>query len=402
MAQRRGRHNARQPAVVEESAFVVFPTDRKELVSAIKQLDVYSNSKVASEYTVGSGSDGAGRKLSIFGYVMMGILTLSEIAALMRVEERDHLVVDTSLDQTLNISMDVTFHALTCSEVHLDAMDVAGDYHPYMEQHVRKQRLLNGKAIAQPTLERANVYEKEDCGSCYGAETDEIKCCNTCGELMRAYGLKGWSTNEMKKSAPQCVGSNGGGGKPSKGEGCNLAGWIEVKKVGGNFHVALGESTVRDGRFIHQFNPTDAPNFNVSHTVNSLSFGPEYPGMASPLQGVSKNCDTSTGLYQYFIKLVPTLYDGGKTRTIRYSYTHRFRPLKLDPALQHDDHHAHARAHMPTALLPGVFWVYDLSAFMVQVNRHRPTISHFLVRLCAIVGGVTTIVTALGKVIIVT
>jgi len=189
-------------------------------------------------------------------------------------------------------------------------------------------------------------------------------------------------------------------------EGCNLAGWLEVNKVGGNFHIALGESTVRDGRFIHQFNPTDAPKFNVSHYIHDLKFGHAYPGMSLPLVGVSKSCDPAigTGLFQYFVKLVPTAYkahpNAQPVLTTRYSYTQRFRPLKLDDDRRsHDshDHHAHARAHAPTALLPGVFFVYDLSAFMVEVTRHRPPLSHFIVRLCAVVGGVFTTLSALAR-----
>jgi len=99
-----------------------------------------------------------------------------------------------------------------------------------------------------------------------------------------------------------------------------------------------------------------------------------------------------TGLYQYFIKLVPTLYekasasssrssasdleDGGNIWTNQYSFTERFRPLAehmggphLEAAMQ--DHHAHGTSkHQPmaTTVLPGVFWVYDLSAFMLQVS----------------------------------
>ena len=54
-----------------------------------------------------------------------------------------------------------------------------------------------------------------------------------------------------------------------------------------------------------------------------------------------------------------------------------------------EDHHHHAKATSPTAMLPGVFFVYDFSAFMVEVTVHHKTVSHLLVRVCAIVGGVS-------------
>ena len=35
--------------------------------------------------------------------------------------------VDTTLGQRLKVNIDVTFHAITCAEINVDAMDVAGD-----------------------------------------------------------------------------------------------------------------------------------------------------------------------------------------------------------------------------------------------------------------------------------
>lgn len=48
--------------------------------------------------------------------------------------------------------------------------------------------------------------------------------------------------------------------------------------------VQKGESIIRDGRHIHQFFPEEAPKFNISHTINQISFGDRHPHMsASPL-----------------------------------------------------------------------------------------------------------------------
>lgn len=52
-----------------------------------------------------------------------------------------------------------------------------------------------------------------------------------------------------------------------------------VNKVAGNFHIAHGDSIVRDGRHIHQFIPAEAPHYNISHTIHSISFGEEFPSM---------------------------------------------------------------------------------------------------------------------------
>jgi len=175
-----------------------------------------------------------------------------------------------------------------------------------------------------------------------------------------------------------------------------------VSKVAGNVHIAMGESAVQNGRFVHQFDPTHAHAFDVSHVVHDFRFGDSYAGMALPLVGAERTVDprVGTGLFQYFIKLVPTIYRASEgappVKTVRYSYTARFRPLSRPDIIADlaftGDHGEHARATAPQAVLPGVFFVYDFSAFMVEVTRHRNTFSHFLVRVAAIGGGVTTVV----------
>lgn len=122
--------------------------------------------------------------------------------------------------------------------------------------------------------------------------------------------------------------TTGAGGSIKEGEGCHLKGFMLVNKVSlidwrraclrclpsatmdgwkrtnrnrdrptaqtqpnkllqvaGNFHIAFGDSIVKDGRHIHQFIPSEAPFFNVSHRIHHVSFGDEYPGRINPLDG---------------------------------------------------------------------------------------------------------------------
>jgi hypothetical protein len=118
-------------------------------------------------------------------------------------------------------------------------------------------------------------------------------------------------------------------------EGCVISGSMKVNKVAGNFHIAHGESVIRDSRHIHHFNPETAPTFNISHTINSLSFGEAYENMPSnSLDKVQKIIGegNSTGLFQYFIKVIPTIYtDNFNNRVItnQYTYSDRFRPFVM-------------------------------------------------------------------------
>ena len=113
-----------------------------------------------------------GALVSIIGWIIIGILVLGEVRNYMRLETKEHMIVDTTLGQHLRINLNITFHALSCDEVspllvawsmkiissefenqaHLDAMDVAGDNQLNIEHSMFKQRITgDGKWIGEPT-----------------------------------------------------------------------------------------------------------------------------------------------------------------------------------------------------------------------------------------------------------
>jgi endoplasmic reticulum-Golgi intermediate compartment protein 3 len=169
-----------------------------------------------------------------------------------------------------------------------------------------------------------------------------------------AYDAKGWANTMILRTAEQCLKDRRNPFANVKpGEGCRVSGTMIVNKVAGNFHMTLGESFVRDGAHIHQFIPAEAPGFNVSHTIHSLSFGDTYPSMppnpldngelprrrdsrltSSPLAVRYCQQVPGTGLFQYFIKVVPTRYTNQKlladTATNQYTVTEKFRPVVLE------------------------------------------------------------------------
>jgi hypothetical protein len=67
---------------------------------------------------------------------------------------KEHMMVDTTLGEKLRINVNITFHALTCADVHLDAMDVAGDNQLNIEHGMTKQRISkNGIPLGAPSSE---------------------------------------------------------------------------------------------------------------------------------------------------------------------------------------------------------------------------------------------------------
>lgn len=150
----------------------------------------------------------------------------------------------------------------------------------------------------------------------------------------------------------------------------------------------------------------------------------------------------TTGLFQYFIKVVPTRYKGeiihelvsGNNlettttttttkrvpgdeeyilETNRYFYTERFRPLigeiHEEALLEGNAEYGTAGVHVggrhsggtlqermshhetTNAVLPGIFFVYEIYPFAVEVTRNRVPFMHLLTRIMATVGGVFTI-----------
>lgn len=171
-------------------------------------------------------------------------------------------------------------------------------------------------------------------------------------------------------------------------EGCRVAGNFEVSKVAGNFHTAIGLSASSGSRHIHQFGPNDMHSYNCSHTINYLSFGDQPPyglSMPSPLEGVSGIVHEETAAFQYYVKLVPTKYDYGwfSYETNQYSITEHAIRMKRSQAIS----------------LPGVFFLYDVSPFMVHINLNSYTFGQFLTSVCAILGGVYTLFTLLDSIL---
>jgi endoplasmic reticulum-Golgi intermediate compartment protein 3 len=117
----------------------------------LRHCDIYT--KVDEEYRVQTDS---GAILSLVGWVIIAILIMSEVNFYLASNNvrKEHMVVDTRLGQQLEININMTYHALTCAEVHMDAMDVAGDNQLNVEHNFLKQRLsAEGVIVGEPGVE---------------------------------------------------------------------------------------------------------------------------------------------------------------------------------------------------------------------------------------------------------
>ncbi|KAK3033880.1 hypothetical protein RJ639_033515 [Escallonia herrerae] len=330
------------------------------LISKIRNLDAYP--KINEDFYSRTLSGGV---ITLASSVVMLLLFISELRLYLHSVTETKLVVDTSRGETLRINyratrrlyilrnphsnfsevpfldarakpcrtktsstllcrkFDVTFPALPCSILSLDAMDISGEQHLDVKHDIIKKRIdvhgnvietrqdgIGSPKIDRPLQRHGGRLEHNEtyCGSCYGAEAADDDCCNNCEDVREAYRKKGWAM-----SNPDLIDQCKREGflqkiKDEEGEGCNIYGFLEVNKVAGNFHFAPGKSFQQSNVHVHDLLAFQKDSFNISHKINRLTFGEYFPGVVNPLDGVHWTQVTPSGMYQYFIK-VSMLYE---------------------------------------------------------------------------------------------
>ncbi|XRB10272.1 endoplasmic reticulum-Golgi intermediate compartment protein 3 [Pseudoscourfieldia marina] len=352
-----------------------------------------------------------GGLVTIASVVVMAVLFISEVRNFLSNETAHELFVDTSRYERMTINFDIVFPRLACSLVHIDAMDVGGEQQVDVTHSVFKKRLdMSGEPVVQPG-EGANVHKAEHlgppklanddksnateyCGSCYGAESSPGECCNTCEQVKEAYRKRGWQFTGAE-NMEQC-----GREKMVRtiakqdGEGCNVYGKLHVNKVAGNFHVAPGKAAAFGNiplALSEWLGLTKPREFDLSHRINHLSFGKYFPGQKNPLDGVMRGdvqttgTQVSSGTHQYFIKVVPTVYEPIGYRNGTGSV----------PAIHSNQYSVTENYHhvdVSTNQVAGVFFFYDLSPIKVRfTERRKCTMLEFITSCFAIIGGVFTV-----------
>ncbi|KAL4431733.1 hypothetical protein ABPG77_002949 [Micractinium sp. CCAP 211/92] len=368
----------------------------QHLANLLKKLDAFPKQREeAAEFF---NRTTAGGVITLVSGLFMALLFFSELRLFTRVTTVNELSVDTSRGEMLDIHFDVTFPRMPCAWLGVDAMDISGEVQLEVDHDVYKRRLSSeGTPLDDGTKHEVGpaahpvpangsdpTADPNYCGSCYGAQTREGQCCNTCAQVREAYRTKGWALLDTDK-VEQC---HHEGYKEElheqRGEGCHMWGELKINKVAGNFHFAPGRSYQQGNMHIHDLSPFAGQTFDFSHTIHKLAFGQEFPGMKNPLDGVHVEQHLAqpdnSGLYQYFLKVVPTSYADLHNHTIytnQFSVTEHFRETAS-----------------PTAgggQLPGVFLFYDLSPIKVRFQESRLSFLSFLTSLCAIIGGVFTV-----------
>ncbi|OMJ83548.1 hypothetical protein SteCoe_15516 [Stentor coeruleus] len=304
--------------------------------SKLKRFDVYR--KLPQDLTEPTLS---GAMISIIACSFMLILFLSELNTYLAISTTTEMFVDINRGgEKLIINIDVTFPKYPCAMTSLDAQDIMGSHVMNVEGSMKKIRLdINGMALSEEDLLKEST-------------SSHAQIINTIKQQLQ------------------------------DNEGCRLQGNIKVNKVPGNFHIS--SHAFHDK--VHTIVGNDIGKLDFSHEITHLSFGENqdiqaiqtvfHEGVLSPLDSVKKIRPDNVKdpiSYEYYIKVVPTTY---KTLQDQEYYVHQFT--------------ANSNEYRSEGA-PAVFFRYDLSPVTVKFSQVQESFFHFIVQVCAIVGGIFTV-----------
>jgi hypothetical protein len=273
----------------------------------------------------------------------MVILFLNEFSAFVKIKTSSEMLVDTNVgSDKLKINIDVSMKRLPCSILSLDSQDVMGTHSLNLHGKLVKNRLdKNGNVIGALAEHKVIAHRP---------------------------GQEDQPDYEEVKRAVQ------------NEEGCQLVGNIEVLRVPGNFHI----SSHAFGSTLTRLVTEGVYKFDISHTINHISFGDESDikhirsnfnvGILNPIDGVSKLKATEQKIYEYYLKVVPTSYTDVSGKTFN---AHQFTANNNEVSSE--------------MMIPTIFFRYDISPILIRIRQYKQGFFHFFIQICAIVGGIFTV-----------
>jgi hypothetical protein len=294
---------------------------------------------VASEFRVYTSQ---GAFLSVVTVLLIIYLVVTEVFFNFQLTRHEKVHVNATSPRGIEMEFDISIPGVSCKHVSIDSVDPTGQsqsLHLDRQHHIWKHRfrtsedgmrrsLIGSKEklemgstmlnedqleeVLETRLITGNVSvvadaveEEEACGSCYGAG-EEGECCATCEDIRRAYKRRGWILRDVSE-IKQCKneGKEDADESSQEGEGCNVHGKVALSSGGGNIHIAPSKNFgggEKGDSFIEMLFAS-FQQWNVSHKIHKLRFGPEYPDASYQLDNEDRFINDTSGMYQYYVQV---------------------------------------------------------------------------------------------------
>ena len=359
---------------------------------ALKTFDAFPKTKASYTSTTSRGGQWT------LGLIILSVLlTLTELREWYTGKESHHFSVERGVGHELQLNLDIIV-AMPCADLHVNVQDAAMD------------RIVAGDLLTRDPTNYALWTNTKKKQTMYQGLHDRSKDRKREEEEDQhvAHVLGHMRDNPSRKFAKTPRLSRG-----MNANACRIYGSLEGNKVQGDFHItARGHGYMEFGAPHH----LDHSQFNFSHHINEMSFGPHYPGLLNPLDKTTSSTESTFYKYQYFISIVPTVFTKRKVSTASGILDPAAIPqpatLDMQPDAKRDKdgmvrHHANpnqgrdsksiftnqyaatSQSHEITPnMIPGVFFKYDIEPILLIVSESRSSFLALLVRLVNVISGV--------------
>ena len=173
------------------------------------------------------------------------------------------------------------------------------------------------------------------------------------------------------------------------GEGCNLKGYFFLNAIPGHFQITSGyhafiiqdlaEDKVLKNNNKHKINQISFGDINLENIRKK--FGKEIETLTHTLTNIQREVKNAK-VHHYFLKIVPTkfiTYSGEKIDNYQYTYS-SYPKYNLDE-------------------ISSIDFRYDISSITLEYKQYKERFINFFVHICAIIGGVFTIMGIIESII---
>lgn len=317
--------------------------------SVVSAFDAFPKSK--PQYVMRTSGGG---KWTVAMSIISLLLIWGEVSRWWRGTESHNFAVEKGVSHELQINLDIVVK-MHCSDVHVNVQDASGD------RIVAAKRLQRDPTTWTQWVDAKGMHKL--------GRDSQGRVITNAGWKNLGYDEEGFGEEHVhdivragKKKAKWAKTPRFKG----RADSCRVYGNLDLNKVQGDFHI-----TARGHGYMEVGEHLDHTNFNFSHIISELSYGPFYPSLVNPLDRTVNLAATNFHKFQYYLSVVPTVYSVGSKSifTNQYAVTEQSKEV--------NDHY-----------IPGIFVKYDIEPILLAVNESRDGFLSFMIKIINIISGV--------------